>query len=140
MIKIIIGIGMLLSMNLFASFDEGQIEYKKGNIKLASEHYTKGCKDGDPYSCIELGKLYASGKGIKLKTKKAKKIFTKYCKKGYTGSCYQLGVMHYLGNGVEINKKKAKGAFGIACTYGHEQACTMYRKLDSQMDLHVIKK
>ena len=140
--KIIISIMILMSTNLFGSLlTKGLDAYKNGDKKLASEFYIKGCKNENVYSCIELGKLYVYGDGIKANSKKAKKLFKKACKKGYTGACYQLGRLYYQGgDGVKQNKRKAKAAFGSACTYGHDHACDMYRKLDNQLDLYIIEK
>jgi TPR repeat protein len=140
-IKIFIYVG-LFTINLFAGLlTQGMIEYKKGNLKSASELYTKGCKEKNVYSCIELGKMYVLGEGVQLNSKKAKKIFKKACKRGYTGGCFHLGKLYYQGgNGVKQNKKKAKSAFGSACTYGHEQSCDMYRKLDNLFDQRIIEK
>ena len=142
MIKIIISIVILLSTNLFASLlSEGIAEYEKGNKKLASDFYIKGCKEKDVYSCIELGKLYITGEGIKANNRKAKKLFAKACTMGYTSGCYHLGRLYYQGgDGIKQNKKKAKAAFGSACTYGHDHACDMYRRLDNQLDLHIIER
>jgi len=140
--KILMSIGLLLSINLFAGLlTQGMNEYEKGNIKLASQLFTKGCENGNVYSCIELGKMYAVGEGVQLNNKKAKKLFSKACKKGYTGGCFNLGKIYYQGgNGIKQNKKLAKSAFGTACTYGHEQSCDMYKRLDNLLHLRIIKK
>ena len=140
--KILMSIVLLLSINLFAGLlTQGMAEYEKGNIKLASELYTKGCKKGNQYSCVELGKMHITGEGVQVNSQKARKIFSKACKKGYTGACFELGKIYYQGgNGVKQNKRQAKFAFGTACTYGHEKACDMYKRLDKLLDLRIIKK
>jgi len=132
MIKIIINIWVLLSLSLFASsLTQGDNQYKKGNYKLASELFAKGCKDKDEYSCIKLGLMYAKGEGVQLNIKKARNILRRACKKGHTSGCYELGMIYYQGlNGTKQNKKKAKLLFGTACNLGHERACEMYRRLN----------
>ncbi len=132
MIKMLISIGVLLSINLHAGFlKKGLTAYEQGDKKLASEFYSKGCKDKNIYACIELGKLYATGEGVKLNSRKAKKLFKKSCNNGYTNGCFELGILYYQGGeGVKQNKRQAKLAFGTACTYGHEQACDIYKKLN----------
>ncbi|MFA6197283.1 MAG: tetratricopeptide repeat protein [Sulfurimonas sp.] len=135
MIKIIISIGLLLSVNLFASlFDDGLAQYANGNKKEAMELHTKACNDGNMHACIELGIQYASGDGVKQDTRKAKGFFVEACKARYSKGCYNLGVMYKQGaDGVKQNKKRAEMAFSRACYIGDERGCEQFNLLDSKM-------
>ena len=121
-------IGLLVSINLFANFAGDGVEaYQKGNITLASELYTKDCKNGNMHACINLGILYATGNGVEQDNIKAKKLFVKACKKRYSKACFQLGVLYKQGrDGITQDKRRAKMFFAKSCDIGYERSCEQY--------------
>ncbi|MFA6191692.1 MAG: tetratricopeptide repeat protein [Sulfurimonas sp.] len=131
MIKIIISIGLLLSVNLFAGLvEEGLVQYNNGNKKEAIELYTKACDGGDMHACINLGLQYASGDGIKQDTRKAKGLFVEACKARYSKGCFYLGVLYKQGSdGVKQNKRRAQMAFNRACIIGEQRGCEQFNLL-----------
>ena len=135
MIKIIISIGLLLSVNLFADLvDEGLAQYNKGNKKEATELYTKACDSGNKHACIKLGLLYASGDGVNQDTRKAKKLFVEACKARYSKGCFNLGVLYKQGaDGVKQDTRKAQMAFSRACYIGDQRGCEQFNLLNSDM-------
>ncbi len=135
MIKIIIGIGLLLSVNLFAGLlEDGLAQYNSGNKKEAMVLYTKACDGGDMHACISLGLLYGSGDGVKQDTRKAKELFVEACKVRYSEGCFYLGVLYKQGSdGVKQNKKRALMAFNRACTIGNQRGCEQFDLLNSDM-------
>lgn len=134
MIKIIVSIGLLFSVNLFASLvDDGTVEYNNGNKKKAIELYSQACDGGNTHGCIKLGFLYAAGDGVSQDTKKAKKIFVEACKAKYSKACFGLGVLYKQGSdGVKKDIKKALMAFNRACYIGDERGCEQYNLLNTE--------
>jgi len=134
MIKIIIIIGLLLSINLSANlFDDGLAEYEKGNVKLASELYTEACDTGDKEACLNLGILYFIGEGVEQDKIKAKDLFTKTCKNRFAKGCFRLAVLYNRGSdGVKQDKHKAKLLFGKSCNIGYQRACGQFHILDDK--------
>jgi len=134
MIKIIMSIGLLLSINLSASlFDDGLAEYKKGNIKLASELYTEACDVGDKQACLNLGIMYFTGDGVEQDKIKAKELFTKTCKSRFAKGCFRLAIIYNQGcDGVKQDKLKAKLLFGKSCNIGYQRACEQFHILDEK--------
>ncbi|MCX6077119.1 MAG: tetratricopeptide repeat protein [Campylobacterales bacterium] len=135
MIKTIISIGLLLSVNLFADLvDDGSAEYDKGNKKEAIGLYTQACDGGNMHACIKLGLQYASGDGVKQDTRKAKKLFVEACKARYSKGCFGLGVLYKQGSdGVKQDIRKAQMAFSRACYIGDQRGCEQFNLLDSNM-------
>ena len=134
MIKNILIMGLLLSTNLFANFyDEGLTEYKKGNMKLASQLYNKACDTGEMHGCIKLGLMHYEGIGVKQNHKKSIKLFFRACKKRYSEGCFRLGLIYKQGaKGIKQDKRKAKMAFGKACNIGQDRSCELYDMLHAK--------
>ncbi|MFA6137697.1 MAG: tetratricopeptide repeat protein [Sulfurimonas sp.] len=137
MIKIIISIVLLLSVNLFAGLvEEGLAQYSSGNKKEAIVLYTKACDGGNMHACINLGLLYGSGDGVKQDTKKAKELFVEACKVRYSEGCFYLGILYKQGSdGVKQNKRRAQMAFDRACKIGYQRGCEQFDLLNSDMSL-----
>ena len=90
----------------------------------------KDCNGGNASACVNLGVMYANGKGVKQDYKKASELYQKACNGGVASSCYNLGIMYYNGQGVKQNKSKAKKLFGDACDMGDQVGCDAYRDLN----------
>ena len=113
MVKIIITIAMILSLNL-----------------LANQEFKKECKNGKMQYCIELGILYYNGDGVKKDFLKAQKLFKKACKNRVSRGCYYLGYIFMRGDeGHEKSNRKAMLSFGRGCNMGNERSCIQYRIL-----------
>jgi len=116
MIKMIITIAILLSINL-----------------SANQKFKQSCNDGKMQSCIELGMLYYTGESVKKDIKKSQKLFKKACKNRVSRGCYYLGYI-FLRGGEDIEKsnRKAMLAFGRGCNIGSERSCVQYHKLEAK--------
>ncbi len=134
MIKIMISIGLLLSIELFANLaDDGSVAYKQGNAKLASELYIKACDSGDKQACLDLGILYFTGDGVEEDKMKAKKLFKKTCKSRFAKGCFRLAVLYNQGfDGLKQDNLRAKLLFGKSCNLGYERACEQFHLLDDR--------
>jgi TPR repeat protein len=137
MTKIAISILLLLSLNLSANLvDDGLAEYEKGNASLASEFYTKACKNGDMKGCIKLAILYYTGDGVKENQIKATKLFKKACKQRFSEACYHLGTIYKRGaNGIERNYKSSKIYYGLGCVMRHSNSCDQYNLIRGKRDI-----
>ncbi len=135
--KIIIGIFIFLSINVSANLvDDGVIEFKKGNKKLANKLYKKACKNKNMLGCIKSGILYLTGDGVKANHKKAKKLFKKACRKRHVTGCYYLGTIYkHGGDGVKRNFAKARNFFAYGCKRGHEPSCNQYNAIRDKPDI-----
>lgn len=125
MIKVIISIFLLLSLELSADFvvNKGILEYSNSK----SELYTKECENGNTNGCVSLGILYFTGDGVKENHKNAEKLFTEACTKKHSKACYYLGTMYKRGsNGIKKNLTKAKMLYALGCMHGYAQSCDQY--------------
>jgi TPR repeat protein len=137
MIRIIMSLGLLLSINLFADLvDEGLVEYKNGNIELARDLYIKACSDGSPNGstngCLKLGVLYYTGNGVEKDKIKARKLFAKACKSRSSRGCFSLGLIYNRGDEVKQDQLKAKYLFYKACEGGYMGGCEQYTILENK--------
>ncbi|MCK9490697.1 MAG: sel1 repeat family protein [Sulfurimonas sp.] len=113
MIKYIITIVVILSFNL-----------------SANSKYKKACDNREMQSCIELGILYYTGKGVEKNIKKSKRLFQIACKNRVARGCYYLGFVFLKGGqDVEQSNRKAILAFAKGCDIGSERSCEQYHKL-----------
>ena len=95
MIKGIIAMGLLLSVNLFADlFVDGLTQYDKGNPKQASEIWTKACGAGDINGCYNLAVLYDHGDGVKQNKTKAIELYKKACETGDEEGCTSYKILN----------------------------------------------
>lgn len=54
-----------IALSLFGSdFENGLLEFEKGNMAKAVELFKKACDGGDAFGCSSLGFMYANGQGI----------------------------------------------------------------------------
>ncbi|MCJ7765736.1 MAG: sel1 repeat family protein, partial [Thiovulaceae bacterium] len=64
--KIIVGLFLLISANLYANLvDDGISEAQKGNNKKAVELFTKACEDKQALGCYYAGQAYSKGDVVK---------------------------------------------------------------------------
>ncbi|MDD2449131.1 MAG: sel1 repeat family protein [Sulfurimonas sp.] len=116
MIKIIIAMTIVLSMDL-----------------LASKKLKQACDNEEMQSCIELGIVYYTGDRVKEDIKKSKRLFQKACQNRVARGCYYLGFVFLRGaQDIEQNKKKAILAFSKGCDIGSERSCEQYHKLEDK--------
>ena len=137
MIKIMISLLLLLSLNLSANYtEEGNAAYKDGNATQASKLYRKACKNGNMQGCTKLGVLYFIGDGLKQNHKKAKKLFVKACKKHYSKACYQLGTIYKRGaDGIERDTRRSRMFYALTCKLGFMPGCDQYELIRVKPEL-----
>ncbi|NOQ31603.1 MAG: hypothetical protein GQ570_10825 [Helicobacteraceae bacterium] len=73
--KLVLIIGLLFSVEVFASIlNEGVEEQKKGNYKNAVKLYKQARDGGNVKGCFNLGLMYEYGKGVKQNKQRAAKL------------------------------------------------------------------
>ena len=98
MIKIIMSIALLFSINLLANavHDHSSHGHSHQGTKEGTdakiEAYAKACDEGDIKSCNNLAVLYDLGDVVKQDKKKAIKLYTKACNGGNKYSCNTLEI------------------------------------------------
>ena len=97
----------------------------RGQYDKAATVFARACIDmGQPQSCMNLGILYASGRGLRKSAPKAVAFWDRACEAGNGDSCEMAG-REYL-RGVSVPAQPARGAAFLAkaCEQlGHGKAC-----------------
>ncbi|KAA0259379.1 sel1 repeat family protein [Deferribacter autotrophicus] len=117
---------ILLISNTVLSYDnstnQNEIDMKKykDNLMLVTkmffDSYTKNCKEGDGYACLNLAMMYEKGNIIvKKDVKKALEFGEKSCNLGYGKGCGFLGYKYFFGKNVKQDMKKALKYYDKAC-------------------------
>ena len=63
---------------------------KEPRLVSAAKLFEKACDDGLLPSCVQLGHLHQTGKGVAKDDEQAKKLFDKACKGGEQTGCKSL--------------------------------------------------
>ncbi len=137
MIKIVIGILLLLSINLSADlYSDGVEAYNNGDKISASRYYLRACKGGSTRGCLKLGILYYAGDGIKVDIIKAKKLFAKACKELSPDACYYLANIYKRGlGGVKRDFKKARTYYRVGCKQRLIKSCKEYNLIRNKREI-----
>ena len=98
--------------------------------ELNSKEIFKLANQGNAAAQLNLGVMYAKGKGVRQDYTQARQWFEKAASQGDELAQYNLGVMYNKGLGVRQDIKRAKEYFGQACDNGEQPGCDAYRKLN----------
>lgn len=127
MIKMIISLGLLLSISLFAgAHEDAADEYDRDNKKQAAVLFKKACVNGEVWGlgCNALATQYLRGEGVDQDIPRAVKLFTKSCAENVQQSCIVLGRLYYNGQiDIKQDKMKALELFEKACEARYQEAC-----------------
>jgi len=71
---------LLLPVSVWGNeFEEGVVEYKKGQYHIALNLFNLSCKEGNKQGCYNLAVMYKHGQGIRPSRQKAKELFSMAC-------------------------------------------------------------
>ncbi|MGE0545421.1 MAG: tetratricopeptide repeat protein [Kofleriaceae bacterium] len=99
----------------------------KAREKPMVGHYKKGCDDGDPTSCRQLGIAYLEGKGLPTSTAAAALWLERGCNADDPIACRVLGAMTVQGVGVPRDPERGTKLLTRACERRDEEACIAVR-------------
>lgn len=125
MIKIIISMGLFLSISLSA-YEDAADEYDRDNKDQVAVLFKKVCVNGEVWGlgCNALATRYLRGDGVDQDIPRAMKMFTKSCADNVQQSCIVLGRLYYNGQrDIKQDKVKALELFKKACEAGYQEAC-----------------
>ena len=128
--KLIVSLGLALTLSFGATLDEGAKAFEKGDYKTALQIFEELSYKNNAKAKYNLGAMYQNGDGVRQDYKKAKEWFEKAAAQGFAAAQYNLGVIYDFGQGVKQDYKKAKEYFGKACDGGNQIACINYKKLN----------
>ena len=87
-------------------------------------HYKKGCDDGDPTSCRQMGIAYLKGIGLPTSSSAAAVWLDRGCRAEDPVACRVLGAMRMQGKGVDQDTELGKKLLSRACALKDAEACT----------------
>jgi TPR repeat protein len=86
-------------------------------------HYKRGCDDGDPTSCRNLGIAYLEGKALPTSTAAASVWLSRGCRLDDPIACRVLGAMTIQGLGVDRDHAAGVALLSRACDRKDTEAC-----------------
>ncbi|MCT7525479.1 sel1 repeat family protein [Aliarcobacter cryaerophilus] len=126
--KILVSLGLALTISFGTTLDEGVVAYKKGDYKAGLVIFEDLASKNDAIAQYYLGIMYDNGFGVKQDYLKAKEWYEKVAAKGMPKAHYNLGIMYYNGFGVKQNYLKSKEWFIKACNGGFKPGCKIINK------------
>lgn len=124
--------------NMVGCYNMG-IMYMKGirgaskNEDQAFAYFKKACQGGDIDGCLNAGKYFEDGIGVKQAYTKAAVFYTIACNGGEAYACMMLGNIYRDGKGtIEHDSQKAAGYFKQVCDFGYSVGCEQYEKIKKQ--------
>ena len=130
--KLIISLGLALTLSFGTTLDEGVKAANKGDYQTAKTIYEELASKGNVGAQYNLGVMYAKGEGVKQDYFKAKEWYEKAAAQGHAKAQYNIGVFYANGEGVKQDYFKAKEWFGKACDGGEQMGCDNYKKLNQK--------
>ncbi len=94
-------------------------------------HYKKGCDDGDPTSCRNLGIAYLEGRALPTSTAAASVWLSRACRLDDPIGCRVLGAMTIQGLGVPTDVDAGVAMLRRACDRKDTEACEAITKIDA---------
>ena len=85
--KLIVSLGLTLTLSFGATLDEGVKAANKGDYQTAKTIYEELASKGNVGAQYNLGIMYGNGYGVKQDYLKAKEWFGKACDGGYQKGC-----------------------------------------------------
>lgn len=108
-------------------FQKELAKLAKRNIVLdyhkAKAIFSKSCSEGNSIGCVNLGILYAFGRGVMKDYTKAVGLYTQACNMNNRVGCYNLGLLYSESKGVRQDYLKARELYTKACNMGEAGAC-----------------
>ena len=126
--KLIVSLGLALTLSFGATLDEGAKAFEKGDYKTALQIFEELSYKNNAKAKYNLGAMYQNGDGVRQDYKKAKEWFEKAAAQGDAKAHYNLGIMYYNGFGVKQNYLKSKEWFIKACNGGFKSGCKIINK------------
>jgi TPR repeat protein len=90
----------------------------KLNRPVAAEYYQRGCDEGDPIGCTNLGILYRN-RALSKSDGGAIELFERGCRNGDSRACRELGYMFAHGDGVQKDENRAAEHYKLADELSH---------------------
>ncbi|WP_323660234.1 tetratricopeptide repeat protein [Aliarcobacter butzleri] len=118
--KLIVSLGLALTLSFGATFDEGVEAFEKGDYKTALQIFEELSYKNNAKAKYNLGVMYENGYGVKQDYLKAKEWYEKAAAQNYASAQYNIGILYYNGYGVKQNYKKAKEWYEKAADQGDD--------------------
>ncbi len=120
--KMILSLGLALSITAYADFDSGFNAFEKGDYEGAFSEWTTAAKNGDVLAQYSLGTMYYLGQGVPQDYAQAMIWFRKAAEQGEATAQYNLGVMYSQGQGVPQDYAQAMIWYRKAAEQGNANA------------------
>ena len=130
--KLIVSLGLALTLSFGATLDEGVKAANKGDYKTALIIFEDLASKNNSVALYNLGVMYNNGHGVKQGYIKAKELYEKAALQGYVNAQYNLAVLYFNGQQIKQDKSIAKKWYGKACDGGDREACEMYNELSKE--------
>ena len=102
-----------------ASFQKGLIAYNKKDYATAIREWAPLAEQGNTIAQLNLGMMYAQGKGVAQSDSSSVKWFTLAAKSGNAIAQVNLGFMYQYGKGIKKDKKEAVRWYRLAAEQGN---------------------
>ncbi|MCT7541895.1 tetratricopeptide repeat protein, partial [Aliarcobacter cryaerophilus] len=106
--KLIVSLGLALTLSFGATFNEGVEAFEKGDYKTALQIFEELSYKNNANAQYNLGNIYSNGYGVKQDYKKAIEWYEKAAAQGFAAAQYNLGFMYHNGKGVKQDYLKTK--------------------------------
>lgn len=107
--------------------------YEKGDIKTATNIFSRLAKQGKTEAKTAMGLKYDKGLGVPQNYRKAVKLFSQAAHRNDPIAQYHLGIKYVNGHGVKQNSVEAYIWFAIAFNNGNELAADPLRVLNHSL-------
>ncbi|MBM10050.1 MAG: hypothetical protein CMF69_10850 [Magnetovibrio sp.] len=102
-----------------ANFQKGLIAYNKKDYATAIREWATLAEQGNTLAQLNLGMMYAKGKGVAQNDSSSVKWFTLAAKRGNAIAQVNLGFMYQYGKGIKKNKEEAVRWYRLAAEQGN---------------------
>ena len=124
--KLILSLGMILTLSFGDTLEEGKTAYYKKDYATAIKIYEQLANQGNAEAQYEIGSMYQLGDGVQNDNKKANHWYEKAANQGHIDAQFYLGENYFSGYGIPKDFKKA--------IYWYEKAANLGR-IDAQNKL-----
>ena len=118
----LLGGALLLPGQVYADFQTGLEAFDRGEYSTALEEWKPLAEKGDPSSQVNIGHLYAKGRGVKKDYLQALHWFRLAADQGVANAQYNLGAMYQEGLGLAKDVQEALEWYRLAARQGHVDA------------------
>lgn len=101
------------------TFDEAMVAYSRGDYAVAFESLRVLAEQGDARAQVNLGYMYAQGRGVSQDYTETLRWFRQAAEQGHAEGQTRLGVMYDQGSGVPQDSTEALRWFRQAAQQGH---------------------